>query len=224
MPTEEINILNISVEPEEPQSFDINMDVDIPDGYTLNMRTVLPMGGGAINSISVNGVEVPIVEGNVDIYVPTSTSQLVNDSGFITSAAISGKVDRTELAQVAFSGDYDDLLDKPNIEDIAGSAVSAHNQSETSHSDIRNEIGTVRDIAEGANIAIAFDSYSALVTFFNNESDSLKVGTNLYVRTLEVPDLWISAVEETTVSYTYTTDQDFLDHINGNGQIGYYKF
>ena len=151
MPTEEINILNISVEPEEPQSFDINMDVDIPDGYTLNMRTVLPMGGGAINSISVNGVEVPIVEGNVDISVPTSTSQLVNDSGFITSAAITGKVDRTELARVAFTGDYDDLEDKPEIpsldgyatETYVGNAVSTHNESTTAHQDIRNEISGI---------------------------------------------------------------------------------
>lgn len=154
MPTEEINILNILVEPEEPQSFDINMDVDIPDGYTLNMRTVLPMGGGAINSISVNGVEVPIVEGNVDITVPTSTSELVNDSGFITSSAISGKVDRTELAQVAFTGDYDDLENKPEIpsldgyatETYVGNAVSAHNESATAHQDIRNEISGINEL------------------------------------------------------------------------------
>ena len=155
MPTEEINILNISVEPEEPQSFDINMGVDIPDGYTLNMRTVLPMGGGgAINSISVNGVEVPIVEGNVDISVPTSTSQLVNDSGFITSSAITGKVDRTELAQVAFTGSYNDLEDKPEIpsldgyatETYVGDAVSTHNESTTAHQDIRNEISGINEL------------------------------------------------------------------------------
>lgn len=155
MPTEEINILNISVEPEEPQPFDINMDIDIPDGYTLNMRTVLPIGGGgAINSISVNGVEVPIVEGNVDITVPTATSQLVNDSGFITSAAISGKVDRTELAQVAFTGDYDDLEDKPEIpsldgyatETYVGSAITTHNTSSEAHQDIRNEISGINEL------------------------------------------------------------------------------
>lgn len=154
MPTEEINILNISVEPEEPQSFDINMDVDIPDGYTLNMRTVLPMGGGAINSISVNGVELPIIEGNVDITVPTSTSELVNNSGFITSAAIEGKADITELAQVAFTGDYDDLNNKPEIpsldgyatETYVGNAVSAHNESATAHQDIRNEISGIAEL------------------------------------------------------------------------------
>ena len=38
--------------------------------------------------------------------VPTATSQLVNDSGFVTSSA---------LSTVAFSGDYDDLTDKPTI-------------------------------------------------------------------------------------------------------------
>ena len=138
------------------------------------------------------------------------------------------KANSSDLSDVATTGDYDDLENKPDIEDIASnaasSAVSAHNESESAHSDIREEIGTVRDIAEGANIAIVFDSYSALVAFFNAESDSLKVGTNLYVKTVEVPDLWLSAVEETSVSYTYTSDEDFLDYINNNGQIGYYKF
>lgn len=154
MPTEEINILNISVEPEEPQSFDINMDVDIPDGYTLNMRTVLPMGGGAINSISVNGTEVPIVEGNVDINVPTKTSDLTNDSGYITSSAIAGKANTADLSQVAFSGDYGDLENKPDIPSLTGyatetyvnNAVSTHNQSNTAHQDIRNEISGINEL------------------------------------------------------------------------------
>lgn len=154
MPFEEINILNIGLEPQEPESFDINMDVDLPQEYSMTLRTVLPMGGGAINSISVNGVEVPIIEGNVDITVPTSTSQLLNDSGYITSAAISGKVDRTELAQVAFSGDYDDLLDKPEIpsldgyatETYVGNSVSAHNESNSTHQDIRNEISGINEL------------------------------------------------------------------------------
>lgn len=138
------------------------------------------------------------------------------------------KANTADLATVATSGDYNDLENKPDIEDIAAneasSAVSAHNELETAHTDIRNEISTVKGIAEGANIAIVFDSYSGLATFFNSESDSLKTGTNLYVKTVEVPDLWISAVESTSVAYTYTTDEDFLTYINSNGQIGYYKF
>ena len=50
-------------------------------------------GGGAgeinkINKIQKNGVDLPIVNKVVDITVPTATSELTNDSGFITSATI----------------------------------------------------------------------------------------------------------------------------------------
>lgn len=210
----------IDIELNIGEQANIDWNVITNDYVEVESSVVLPViSGSSIKSISRNGIELPIIEGNVDIEVPTKTSELVNDSNFVAS---------NELSSVAFSGDYDDLENKPDIEDIASnvanSAVSTHNESENAHTDIRNEIETVKDIAEGANIAIVFDSYSDLVTFFNAESDSLKVGTNLYVKTVEVPDLWLSAVEETTVSYTYTTDEDFLTYINGNGQIGYYKF
>lgn len=221
---ENIQIFEVNLEAvQQPYTYDAELNVELPQNVEASMQLEVPeinVIESDIKSISENGVELPIDEnGNVDITVPTKVSELDNDANFVSES---------NLASVAFTGDYDDLENKPDIEDIAAgvasSAVSAHNESEEAHSDIREEIGTVRDIAEGANIAIVFDSYSDLVTFFNNESDSLKVGTNLYVKTVEVPDLWLSVVESTSVSYTYTTDEDFLDYINGNGQIGYYKF
>lgn len=47
--------------------------------------------------------------------VPTKVSDLTNDSGFITSQDISGKANTTDLANVATSGDYNDLLNTPTI-------------------------------------------------------------------------------------------------------------
>ena len=58
--------------------------------------------------------------------IPTKTSDLTNDSGFITSSALNGYATETwvgnqgyavaaNLATVATSGDYDDLLDKPDL-------------------------------------------------------------------------------------------------------------
>lgn len=173
-------------------------------------------------------IELPLVSNSVIVDEKIAEHNADTESHPYILGVLGEKANSADLAEVATSGDYDDLENKPDIEDIAAnaasSAVSVHNESETAHSDIRNEISTVKDIAEGANIAIVFDSYSALVNFFNTESDSLKVGTNLYVKTVEVPDLWISAVESTSVAYTYTTDEDFLTYINSNGQIGYYKF
>lgn len=221
---ENIQIFEVNLEAvQQPNTYDAELNVELPQNVEASMQLEIPeinVTEYNIKSISENGVELPIDEnGNVDVTVPTKVSELDNDSNFVSES---------NLSSVAFSGDYDDLQDKPDISDIAtnvaNGAVSAHNESETAHSDIRNAIGTVKEIAEGANIAIVFDDYSSLVTFFNTESDALKVGTNLYVKTVDVPDLWISAVESESLSYTYTTDADFLSYINGNGQIGYYKF
>lgn len=173
-------------------------------------------------------IELPLVSNSIIVDEKIAEHNADEEAHPYILGILDGKANSADLATVATTGDYDDLENKPDIEDIAtnvaGGVVSAHNESETAHADIRDEIGTVRDIAEGANIAIVFDNYSDLVTFFNNESNTLKVGTNLYVKTIEVPDLWISSVEVTSVSYAYTTDEDFLSYINGNGQIGYYKF
>ena len=80
-----------------------------------------------INKPSINGVEL---NGNkttsdLGIIIPTATSELTNDSGFITSADVptktsdltndSGFLVSSDLAPVAISGDYDDLTDKPAI-------------------------------------------------------------------------------------------------------------
>lgn len=173
-------------------------------------------------------IELPLVSNSIIVDEKIAEHNNDVESHPYILGMLGEKANASDLADVATSGSYDDLEDKPDIEDIAtnvaSGAVSTHNESEDAHTDIRNEISTVKDIAEGANIAIVFDNYSALVNFFNSESDSLKVGTNLYVKTVEVPDLWISAVEAASVAYTYTTDEDFLTYINGNGQIGYYKF
>ncbi|MDD5923285.1 MAG: hypothetical protein PUC88_00650 [Clostridia bacterium] len=73
----------------------------------------------SINTIKVNGVEKEIVDKTVDICVPTKTSDLVNDSGFLTAHQdISGKVDKEEgkgLSQNDFSDQYKTQLDNLNV-------------------------------------------------------------------------------------------------------------
>lgn len=50
---------------------------------------VVPSGEhNAIETISVNGVVQPIVSENVNIVVPTKTSELTNDSDYVTSDKI----------------------------------------------------------------------------------------------------------------------------------------
>ena len=50
-----------------------------------------------IDKIEVNGVEQPIVDKTVNIAVPTKTSDLSNDSGYITNEALDGYATKAEL-------------------------------------------------------------------------------------------------------------------------------
>lgn len=71
-----------------------------------------------------------------------------------------------------------------------------------------------------------FDDYEEAVTDINEwAADHRGIGDNVFIRATEVPDLWISAIEETSVPYTYTTDQAIIDALETDGyvQFGYYK-
>ena len=53
---------------------------------------------------------------SIQAEIPTQVSQLENDAGYLTQHQdISGKANVADLAAVATSGDYDDLLNKPTI-------------------------------------------------------------------------------------------------------------
>ena len=61
--------------------------------------------------------------------IPTKTSELTNDSGFLTQHQdISGKADKSEL----FSGDYNDLSNKPTIPTVPTNYVTTNTQQSIS--------------------------------------------------------------------------------------------
>lgn len=106
---------------------------------TINNDTyAIPAGGGTgtITDVEVNGVSV-VTGGVAEVTVPTKVSDLTNDSGFITSSALSGYATESWVGQQGFitgitssdvisalgytpgtsnfSGAYDDLTGKPTI-------------------------------------------------------------------------------------------------------------
>lgn len=95
-----------------------------------------------IESISVNGEAVEPVDKNVDITIPSKTSDLQNDSDFVSGG---------ELSTVATSGSYNDLKDKP--ESLPASDVYDWAKSETKPSYTASEVGA---ISEDANIPLNF--------------------------------------------------------------------
>lgn len=91
---------------------------------------------------------------------------------------------------------------------------------------ISNTANTAKSIADGANQALSYNNYSAMITAFNAlDDDVYKVGQNVMIVTLNVPDLWISEIASSSSTYTYTTDEAFTNALKTNGyvQVGYYK-
>ena len=84
------------------------------------------VGGGAVDS--VNGMT-----GNVVLDIPSKTSDLVNDSGFLTEhQSLAEYAKKSEL----FSKDYNDLTNKPTIPSIDGLASTSYVDSKVAEIDV----------------------------------------------------------------------------------------
>lgn len=84
----------------------------------------------------------------------------------------------------------------------------------------------VDDKFNGANKAVAFRNYSDMLTKLNNApSDLYTIGQNIMIETLEVPDLWVSDVEEVSIPSGAIDDAGVLQMLNDYGtiQVGYYR-
>lgn len=72
------------------------------------------------------------------------------------------------------------------------------------------------------------NNYSELVTTLNAAAaSSYTLGCTIYVKTVNVPDLWFASINEpTSVPYTYVSDAQFVTDLQAAPtglQIGYYK-
>ena len=63
--------------------------------------------------------------------IPTTTSQLTNDSDFVTSASLSEYAKTSELATVATSGNYNDLIGKPLLDYKSDIVIDSSNVIKT---------------------------------------------------------------------------------------------
>jgi len=89
-----------------------------------------------------------------------------------------------------------------------------------------NRATSAEAIAKGANQAKSYDDYYDMVTAVNSYDDERFIsGQILNIRTMGVPDLWVYSVEQTSIPYTYTTDEVITNELATNGyiQVGYYK-
>ena len=114
-----------------------------------------------------------------------------------------------------------------NFENNINSTVDTFQTTVNSKVDgLETNVETVEAIAKGRNQALAYNSYSEMITALNGMTkDELKRGQNIYIGTVGVPDLWVYSVETTKSTYSYTNDVTFVNSLNNNVtvKVGYYK-
>lgn len=91
----------------------------------LSNKPTIPTVNNATLTIQKNGTTVKTFTANAssnvtaDITVPTKTSDLTNDSGFLTDVTWNDVNNKPSFATVATSGSYNDLTNKPIIPDVS---------------------------------------------------------------------------------------------------------
>ena len=102
---------------------------------------------GKVGDVFLNAQDVGALPNNT--VIPTKTSQLTNDSGFLTEHQdISGKANIEDLATVATSGSYADLTNKPTIPEDLG--------------DLTNNAGYIKGITSAdVTTALGYTPYNS---------------------------------------------------------------
>lgn len=199
---------------------------------------ITPEEISGVNTV-VNLLEEEITKvDNIDI-----DAEKVGDTATITITNKDGETKSVEIKDGKDGGggsggtsNYNNLINKPSINNITlqgNLSTSDLGIEEYDDTEIKQDINTAttiantaKSIAEGANQALSYANYEAMISAFNILTDNVyKVGQNVMIITLNVPDLWISSIEETSVTYTYTTDEAFTTALQTDGyvQVGYYK-
>lgn len=135
----------------------------------------------------------------------------------------SGKMLRVKLldrvVDIGGVSDYNDLDNKPSI---GGVVVEGEKSIEDYGGATKNYVD---ERFNGANKSVSFVNYSLMISSLNSLGNaSYNVGQNIMIVTLNVPDLWVIDVAETSVVYSYVSDDDFVSELKTNGsvQVGYY--
>lgn len=153
-----------------------------------------------------------VLKGLIDaIIIPTKTSDLTNDSGFLTEHQdISEKVDRKELASVATSGSYSDLKNIPDLLLVNGDSqnniVTFESTDSIEDSNILwNDVGLLQSEETHKSL------FNKISTMFKNIRYLYKLIGNTDISTISDGTV-TGVIDELNSKLTYSSDEK---------QIGY---
>lgn len=166
------------------------------DNITIEDNVISSTGGSEIDHIQVNGTEQPIVDKTVDIPVPTKTSELNNDSGYITDDSI--PIKSVTLAGEELVPDMDKNINIPVDSEVLGESDNPVASSAVANtvnnlaSVFGQETQRIEAIAKGRATGYVFDTKADMDLALEDTEfvSKLVLGDNLYIRATDTPDYW----------------------------------
>ena len=95
--------------------------------FSANQATDETQNGTTVDTFTANSSS----DKTVNISVPTKTSDLTNDSGYITGVSWNDVSNKPSFATVATSGSYNDLSDKPTIPTVNNATLTIQKNGTT---------------------------------------------------------------------------------------------
>lgn len=218
-------------------------DLDFTITETYGTVTLQFFVYAASNSITVNGQVYNVkggllatassnftIEKGAPALIPT-VEELTSTAAQVLLAEILNIISSNQTAYNNFTQEVTDKITaiegsvNTALEEVA-QVVENDKAQDEEIAEIRELVENAEQIAKGVQLAVSYADYSAMITALNALSaNSYDVGQSIYIATLNVPDLWVYAIEATAVPYTYTSDEDFINSLLANGfvQVGNYK-
>ena len=175
-----------------------------------------------------------------DIVVKNGRYDFPIDFGSITEVISSNLasgiiIKEPKSATISASSDYEANSNKPLINSVELLGNKTHTDLglqpagdyalNSRVSELKAQIDEIASIQKQAVQAIGYDDYQKMITAINElEENKLLVGQTIYIKTKDVPDVWVFARGTQFKTYRYTTDEDVIEKLLSDTglEIGYY--
>lgn len=206
-------------------------------------QVTLADAGNKFTSTNVEGALAEVAQDIEALETGLASAGKVDDVQDVNGASIvTNKIAKLSKAAVGL-GNVDNTADAnksvkhATSADSATTATSANTANsatkatqDASGNVITNTYATKTELQNGLagkSQSKTYNNYQAFVTAVNAMNNTaLKVGDNVFIVTQYVPDMWVSAVNSSSATYTYTNDSAIVTALgSANGlTVGYYVF
>lgn len=171
---------------------------------TQKLRFMGALDGGGLAAVSYDGSKDTSVTLNGDDF-------LMGNESSVGSQSVSYELKKTGVTAGAYNG---------ITVDGKGRVTAAEDKGYATKQELQEAVA-------GKVKTFTYDDYQKFVEATDAIARTgMGVGDNVYIKTLEVPDMWVTRVNAVSTLYTYTSDQAIVDALNSQYglTVGYFTF